>query len=335
MIVRFFGSQIHYWPHMAPVANELSARGHEALVDQNHLRCFDRHDVAYAVAWSDISEARRLGYRRLVISEHGAGQSYSNRRRSYPGGAGRERLALVLAPNEQAAEAHRSFYPKRPPVVVVGSPWADDLVARYGGPPLDRDGDQLLVSHPPLVVASWHWRCGVSNESGTAWDDIGPQVMERLLAMRDSGEIRLAGSAHPRTEGATKKRPAVVDEVRDWCKAHEVEFIASFDEVCERSALLVIDNSSALYGFAALGRPVVQVDSPKWRLAANHGLRFWDERQIGPTIRDPQEVRVLVREALRDDDFRVQRRNESVERVWAHPGEAASRTVDALEQHFG
>jgi hypothetical protein len=67
--------------------------------------------MAFVVSIGDTKIARRLGYRRFVFMEHGAGQAYTAqpginaRNPSYAGGIDREDVGLFLVPNEYSRRA--------------------------------------------------------------------------------------------------------------------------------------------------------------------------------------------------------------------------------------
>lgn len=556
--------------HLAPVADECLRRGTLGAFPPMHAlgSNFDRPIVTSA--WCDAIAAYKAGRRKVVLMEHGAGQAYSSRHRSYPGGQERTKLSLVLAPNEQAAERHRRYYPQRPPVVVVGSPRVDRLAARpakpcdyppivavswhwdlvpagtivagpaptgmavrrYRGnlihietvganrlsvspehpvltlrgwvragdlhtgdhlirprsgewhlgmtpqdhlpptsvehlagafmeslkvgavpvpasaPHLDGDGfdeqvdvvgaDGLLrdgfdsaalsqglsdlgfqgtrltqveftSSRPPLqlwsactgempglvhgqaaegdlapfersihsglphaeslgqaqarfpfevetdeisfigrreyvghgydltTVPQWYvadgfivHNCKVAREAGTAWSHnneplIGPAIVDELVRMRDLGVIQLLGHAHPR----------IAEDVYPFYVERGIPIAETFERVCDEADVFMVDNSSTLFEFASLDRPVIVVNSPRYRPQSRHGLRFWDCANVGVHVNDPADVPRAVMVALEDPIEQAQRRREVVEMVYPYRFEAASRAVDAIEAVFG
>lgn len=320
MRVDFAASMGHFMDHLVPVADECLRRWALGAFPPMHAlgSNFDRPVVTSA--WCDAIAAYKAGRRKVVLMEHGAGQSYSSRHRSYPGGQERTKLSLVLAPNEQAAERHRRYYPQRPPVVVVGSPRVDRLAARPTKP----------CDYPPIVAVSWHWDCKVAREAGTAWSHnneplTGPAIVDELVRMRDLGVIQLLGHAHPR----------IAEQVHPHYAERGIHIAESFEGVCDEADVFMVDNSSTLFEFASLDRPVIVVNSPRYRPQSRHGLRFWDCADVGVHVNNPADVPRAVMVALEDPIEQAERRREVVETVYPHRFEAASRAVDAIEAVFG
>lgn len=312
MSVDLIASRPHWMDHLAPVAAELGRRGELGTI---WLGRPDREvkKLTVVAAAADLRLAKDAG-RRPILMQHGIGQAYSGRNRSYPGGMGHEICPVVLMPNEVSAFRHRRFYRKRPPAVVVGSPRLDAL-AELTAPPV------LMVGQPPVVAVTWHWDCkAMGPEGGTAWTTIGPAVLERLVQMRDVGAIHLLGHAHPKG----------IDMVRGAYEEAQVPFVERFEDVVTMADCLVFDNTSVGYEFAALDMPVVVIDSPKWRSAVRYPPRFWSHADVGPRTADPDAVPAKIFESLADEAEIAARRRKISADLFPHRGEAARRAVDAI-----
>jgi hypothetical protein len=141
--------------------------------------------TAFVVSIGDTKIARRLGYRRFVFMEHGAGQAYTAqpginaRNPSYAGGIDREDVGLFLVPNEYSAALWRAAYPEAK-VEIVGCPKLDDLPARN------------LDGPAPVVAISFHWPAFVAPEAGNALGTFLPALGD--LAKR----YQVIGHAHPK-----------------------------------------------------------------------------------------------------------------------------------------
>jgi len=309
MAVDLAASRPYWMDHLDPLRAELRRRG-ELGNTWNGAPGTDRGRLTVVCSAADLRLAV-AAERRPVLMQHGIGQAYSGRNRSYPGGMGHERCALVLMPNEVAAKRHRRFYRVKPPCVVVGSPHVDALAA------IARRGNIGL----PVVAVTWHWNCtAMGAEGGTAWTTIGPAVLERLTQMRDVGAITLIGHAHPKGH----------DMVRDAYEAAEVPFVEDFTDIVAMADCLIFDNTSAGYEFAALDLPVVVIDSPKWRPAVKYPPRFWTHADVGPRTSDPDAVPAKVFEALSDETAIADRRRAICDDLFPHRGKAAMLAVDAI-----
>lgn len=266
---------------------------------------------ALVVSVGDTKVARRLGYRRFAFAEHGAGQAYigqrgiNGRHPSYSGGADREDTELFLVPNEYSADLWRRAYPGAC-VAVVGSPRLDAL-GRLSRP---------TAGEPPVVALSFHWPAYVAPEAGTALGHYGAVLPE--LARR----FRLIGHAHPKGDWP--------DRMARVYRRAGIEFVRDFSEVVQRASLYVCDNSSTLFEFAALRRPVVVLNCPDYRRNVHHGLRFWDAAHVGLNCDQPGDLADTIERALIDPPEVRARREDALGIVYAYRSGAARRAADAL-----
>jgi len=319
--VDFAAREPHHLDHLAAIWNALpeEARGTFYLTEHvlGRARTLGVEKLAFGadtvlpsggpvlvVAYGDL---RRVGNRSVIFGEHGAGQSYSNHHSSYAGGSNRTRVRLFLCPNKQAADRNRQRYP-RTAAKVVGMPVMDRLLQLPTPPP------------DPLVVAiSFHWRCRVVPEADSTIDYYKLHLKAAKKELEASG-VSLIGHSHPR----------IATEARHAFEKADVEYVGDFEEVVSRAHLYAVDNSSTLYQFAALGRPVVVLNSPKYRPWVHHGLRFWDEANVGLNVDDPRDLARMILLGLEDDPIVAKERRASVERVVPHLGESAALAAKAI-----
>jgi hypothetical protein len=264
--------------------------------------------LAFVTSIGDTKVARRLGYRRFVSMEHGAGQAYNGvrsthaRHPSYAGGLDRDDTELFLCPNDYSADLWRAAYPDAR-VEVVGSPRLDDLPRREPGP-------------GPVVAISFHWPAHVAPEAGTA---LGWYVK----ALPELAEAyTLIGHAHPKGDWPRRME-------RHYRRAG-IEFVPDFDEVCRRADVYLCDNSTTLFEFAATGRPVAVLNSPAFRRHVNHGLRFWDAAEVGVNVERPGDLIAGVAEALQDAPERQEAREAALRLVYGRRSGAAAYAATVI-----
>lgn len=287
-------SMSHYAAHLAPVWDALPDGLRGSFVRDTPTAS---GDAAVVASFTDHAAARRAGYKRFVVMEHGVGQSYSNRNPCYPGGIGRDDAGLFLTPNQHSAERWRMAYP-RAAVEVIGSPRLDDLPARQAG--------------PPTIAISFHWECRISPESRSAL----PHYREALPELART--VNLIGHGHPRANLAP------------MYERLGIEYVPDFADVCRRADLYVCDNSSTLFEFAATGRPVVVLNAPWYRPSVNHGLRFWDAAFVGVNSYDPTDLIDRIQLALEDRVIDRDNREESLDIVYAFRSGAAERAAAVI-----
>lgn len=308
----------HFLDHIAPVWRRLPAGGTlwvtpdlEPRAATLGLAGVDAGPVPPAAtptlvaSYGDLRRARR-SLRPVVLMEHGAGQAYAGIEStcgSYVGSADRDGVVLALVPNEPAAARHRAAHPELP-TVVIGSPHLDELATI----PAPVDG-------PPAI--SFHWDCDLVPETRSAWPEYGWELPG--LAAAYPGAI---GHAHPR----------LWPTCSGWMRGAGLDTVADFTDVVARAGCYVVDNSSTLFTFAALDRPVVVLNSCHFRRNVHHGGRFWDWADVGVQCDHPGDLVDAIAEAQRDSAGIATRRREVSAEVYPYRGDAADRAVAALDE---
>ncbi len=270
----------HYAAHMAPVT----------VPD----------DVTLVASYNDLVKVRQKASR-IVLMQHGAGQSYGDRNPAYPGGRDNDAVGLFLVPGEHPAARWREAYP-RASVEVVGSPRLDDLPRRAP------DGRVT-------VAVTFHWRYGTIPETRHAFSRFQQAVVNL------STNFHVIGHGHPRATSLP------------WFwQHHGIEWVPDFDEVCRRADVLIFDNTSAGFEFAATGRPVVVLNAPYYRPEVKHGLRFWDAARVGIQCDKPAFLEDAVRRALALEPEDVAAREAALDMVYGYRTGAAQRASDAIRE---
>lgn len=146
--------------------------------------------------------------------------------------------------------------------------------------------------HGKAIAVTFHWPSRVIPETDWAW----PEYKESVVSLSKHYEV--IGHGHPR----------VFSKLRRFWEANGIEPVESLTEIFQRSQLLIGDNSSALFEFAALDRPVVLLNSRRYRRGINHGLRFWEYADVGLQVDRPGGLRATVERALKDAHANERRR---------------------------
>lgn len=313
MRVDFIATQSHFVDHLLPVwwALREEERGSWHVPNDLHplLRVngvkdpvrSGRGDVALSASWPDVRGARQ--YQQRVLMEHGSGQSYHDERSPhYAGGWGRDAVNLFLAPNDRVLRLNSDVNPKAEHALV-------------GTPKLD-----VFFTHPLRepefdVAVSFHWRCRVCPETTSGFDFFKPAVLE--LAKR----FDVRGHAHPRLWG----------EASEWYRRSGITTLPHFGAVLSSCGVYVCDNSSTIYEFAAVGKPVVVLNPPTYRKWVEHGLRFWEYADVGLQCDDPDLLPSTVELAMQDPEHVRERRHEVTEALYPYrDGKCAERAVEAI-----
>lgn len=294
-----YASQQNYRAHLSAIFDALPAARQGAWLDEPKT---DR--PLLVAAQTDLAAAYQMGNRRVVLTEHGAGQSYGGARAhiaqhpSYAGGHSRF-AALFLHPNEQAAARDRAVYPKAQ-IEVVGSPRVGILQQREAH--VEKD----------TIAVSFHWRLPLMPELEWAFSEY------RDVLRQFAQSHRVLGHAHPR----------IFANMRGWYERVGIEPVESFDEIVDRAALYVCDNSSTIFEFAALDRPVVLLNARSYRRNVEHGLRFWHDANVGLQVDQPRDFADTIERALRSDDAQREQRRAIIADVY--PYTSADRAVEVV-----
>lgn len=293
-------TEAHHFAHLEPILAHLPYASSRR----------NRSDVALVASYGSLRRARRDGFTRFVLTQHGAGQSYGGDKRtanhpSYPGGSDNGDVGLFLVPNHHGAERWRAAYPKAR-VGVVGSPRLDVLPRREGK--LDE----------PVVAISFHWDGRGIPEHRSA------QATYLKALVELTKRYKVIGHGHPIRRDLTR-----------FYRAFRVPYVPSFDDVCRQADLYVCDNSSTIFEFASTGRPVVVLNNPTYRRDVSHGLRFWDAADIGVNVDRESELLSSVALALEDRPEQQAAREAALRIVYAHRTGAAKRAAGSILEWMG
>jgi len=293
-VIDAYASLSHYADHLGPIFDALPTdmRGE-----------WRRHGTG-PVMVAGYKDLVGIGKRPVIFVEHGAGQTYGMGHPSYPGGRGRENVALFICPSERVAQANAQRYPKAK-TAVVGCPRIDPWL------PGTKPGTGV-------VGVTWHWNALVCPESRSALAHYVASLGE-LAKHYD-----LLGHAHPRVARAAAK--VYADAGIDYTDDPDVLF--------RLADVLVCDNSSLGWEFLATDRPVVWANAPWYRREVHHGLRFWDEVDI--QVDEPEQLPDAIAEAVADSPEHQERRRATADRIYAYrDGRSAGRAAAAIIETLG
>lgn len=369
-----FATERHYMDHLLPVVEAVGGRmlcGSNALLQRARALAPNVESLpgiprkpGRPVLVAGFTDAKRVGKdRRLGLLEHGAGQTYTDALADphYPGGLGWENCALILTPGPHAAAY---WHPR-----LAGTHTA--LVELHGTPRLDRYSTQhglhadLLRSlaqpihpcdclppdrlppptakhrencpnHQPSGAAggtggtppnargvgvSFHWDCRVCPETKATWREWLPEVT-RLSEVRP-----VLATAHPRAWRMLAGAYA----------ARGIPASQEFTDLVDSCWLFICDNSSAMYEWAGLGRPVLCLQGAQYRRDAGHGLRFYDATP-GPLVW-PSETLAMHVERAEGDGYAecMEYAGVACEAAYGLPrfdGLATERAAAAIREHL-
>jgi len=313
-MIRFYATRGHYVDHLLPIAHALIARKVDIAFHVAPGEAFlaaDRVPTVMGRPPTDdlivVAGAQDLGsYPRAVLVEHGAGQTYVDMsQNSWAGGDGRQNVVLFIVPNQYAAAANERRYPTPN---VIAAPRIEYLRS---------------VETPELsdlwydVILGRHWDSHLAPELNSAWAHHFETLRRFALVNRN----RTALHFHPRCADVGRTL------AREWYCHYFETFLGPVMHAPR--GVLVIDNSSAGFEWAALDRPVVWLNAPHYRRNIEQGLRFWSHVDVGMQVDEPENLEYAIAESLRHDPM-ADRRRELIADVYPVIDGAAEIAADAI-----
>lgn len=300
MTLDMLAKEQHYADHMLPVWRALPEHARGSFINTSLTPTRRTADAVLVAGYGDVKRAHRLGYERVALIQHGAGQSYGKALSAYSGGDGHEGVSLFLCPNEHSRVRWAERYPEAR-AVTVGSPRAESLPARAGPP-------------GRTVAVSFHWQCNINAETRPAFGEFRDAIP--LLKER----FEVFGHGHPRA----------MRWLRPWYRRWGIPILERFEDVCKMADVYVCDNSSTIFEFASTGRNVVLMNSKHYRRNVEHGLRFWDCAGVGVQCGDKESLPEAVEWALGDDPMIEENRERIVNVVYGQVQGSTMRAVGEL-----
>ena len=336
MPIDFIAQDVHFLEHLAPIWWALDSGDRGTFYITENIRAFaawrglfpttvfsfDKHD--YIDIPDDENPIVMSAYRILdrlvatesvrhhiprfkIFTEHGVGFSFSDQNSSYSGGTGERRhVNLFLAPNDYVAKRNLAVYPTIPNEII-------------GVPKMDKWDKHPFPRHdPPVICISFHWDCQVSPETTSAWLFYKNGLAE--LAKK----YKMTGHGHPR----------VIKSLIPEYQRMGIEPVLDFEEVMERADIYINDSSSTLYEFAYTGKPVIVMNSPKYRRKVHHGLRFWDHADVGINVSGPDQLDQAIQDTLNNRNMhQVMLQEQAVNAVFPVRGIAAYTAAQAIMKY--
>lgn len=273
------------------------------------------------VMCSSIIDAQRVReyepLKKLILCEHGCGQTYEHGSSSYAGGLDRGWLSLCLVPGERPWAKQLQKYPEIP-CAKTGCPKLDSF-KDYVKP------DKILQMSNMVVGVSTHYDLGICPEASSAFVYFWNQVEALVKA---NPKTWFVGHTHPRVNGLPWEKWT---ELKTVCP--NVKVTHDFDDIMQEADLYIIDQSSTAFEFAALDKPVILLNSPHFRREINHGMRFWEFANIGVQCEYADNLQEKMIEALMGEytNAYTERRREVTKLIYSVPlGQASKATAEVL-----
>lgn len=260
-------------------------------------------------SYGDLKIVSHLG-RKAIFMEHGIGLHYRTIHASYAGSLkDRECVVLRLSPNKLHAATERKVL--KCPVVVVGVPKMDVWAGKKYSKPRRNN---------LTIAASFHFDATVCPETRSAWRYYIRGVSDL------NHDYNVLGHAHPR----------LFRKLNNVYKNMSIKPEGDFEVIMRKADIYMCDNSSTIYEFAFLGKPIILLNSPLYRKNVNHegNPRFWRHADIGYNVEKPSELAKAVEWTYSNWDINRLRQKQIVKEMFTFTdGKCAQRAVDAIIEH--
>jgi len=334
--IDFFARWPHFADHMVPIYKKLGEHAGEFFVapnvsqhvenmgirtnvlkpktQGNQLEVAPEGTNPLLIAGSgDMQMAyARNASRSFILMEHGPGITFPNNS-SYAGNHGFRKLAaLTLAPNFDTYQKTKNALPDNKQVI-IGTPMLDPWCEKFEEP--------KILPAKPTVCISFHWDGSrVQPEAGNAFRHY-EKFLPKLAACPD---FKLIAHGHPRN----------LNDLAPLYKRLGIEIVWGFEEMMNRTNLLINDSSSIAYMFLVTGWPVILLNAPWFRKKVNFGLRFWDYTDIAEQVEDPKELFNAISRALSNLDARKTERKSAIEHLFPYLGYSSIMAARAIRKQF-
>lgn len=242
---------------------------------------------------------------KCILVEHGAGLVYNSDdphwgRHYKPG-----EIAHFLVTNsllQKKIEKNNPFVP----TTIVGCPKLDKYARKVP-----------KMSKKPVFAISSHWG-GTLPEVQSGFDYFKDSIIEL------SKHYKVLGHWHPNLEKQLK--PFYIE--------NNIEPVADFSEVLDRADIYICDNSSTIWEFARIGKPVVLLNPPEYRKDFEHEYnpRFWSYADVGVNIDSNEEFMSQIKKAIKDYKYQQKRRLDASNVVFPNYGYSRNMYCQAIDE---
>jgi len=266
------------------------------------------NEIVACFCYGDLKQVSILG-KKAIFGDHGIGMFYNTTHPSYAGSTEhRECVILRLSPNEIHAKKEREVLTC--PVEVIGVPKMDKW--HYL-----REQSRQHIRRRPTIAISFHWDCMVVPETRSAY-----RFYFRILRqLADSFPEQIIGHAHPRIWG-------LMQRIYRSCGIRSVE---KFEDVMKQADIYICDNSSTIFEFAYLKKPVILLNQPMYRRNVEHegNPRFWRMAGMGEQVNTPEEIFTAIQKTI--DNPRWEETEKAVEEMFVFlDGKSSKRSADII-----
>jgi hypothetical protein len=269
--IDFYAQEPHHIKHASSIYDALPL-----IIKGNFCKNVSeiRSDYVAVFSYKSLKDVNNFR-KKVIFGEHGVGLSYNIEHPSYVGSnVGRERVILRLVPNQLARKREKKIL--KCPIEVIGVPYMDQFK--------DLKVKGKFKGDKPTVAFAFHWDATAAPETRSAATYFLPHLAELKK------HYNVIGHAHPR----------IMSRMYMIYGRNGVGAAGDFEDVMKEADVLCVDNSSIMYQFGWLNKPIVLLNDPRYRKDVEHegNPRFWRHADMAPNVNHPSELKDAIDDAL-------------------------------------
>ena len=317
--IDFYASQVQYYDHMIPIWEQLHENAKGVFYVSSEVKALRPHsetktdkpkgNLTLVAGWGDY----RMIKGDIIYMEHGIGHTYVNDKggihTGYAGSLQKDRVVLFLNQHKITQQANLKVYP-------------NTKQATIGTPKMDKYETQKVKGR--TVCFSFHWDCRVSPESRSAFY----YYKDEIKKLMRTNKYNIVIHAHPRLFGTWQKE--LKKFFRRELQLHQIKFINDFDQVLELADVYVNDNSSTIFEFALLDKPVIVLNCPLYRKDCAPSIRFWNYIP-GLQVDNPQKLDAAILRTLDNPNEFAQQRADMRKTLYPYWHKSSKRAAKIIE----
>jgi hypothetical protein len=316
MKLDFFATQKHYLDHLKSIWETFPARN-RFWVSQEIAEYAEKvlgevfigqpkgiRPVLVSCYGDMVSIIRDSPEAKVILMEHGIGMTYGTA--AYADGYGRRAaVSMFLLQSQYVAKKMDSRLTA--PRSVIGIPKLDPWVGEFNRP-------HPMPQQPVLGLSFHHSNYSNVPEAQNAWE-IYVKILPKLAK-----KYHVIGHGHP----------LELNNFRPVYEKNGIEFVDNFEEVMRRADILLFDCTSAGFEYLVTGKPVIILNSPKFRRDKQWGIRFWDYSNIGPMVEGPEELLKTIEMVILDPDRYKEQRKNAIKNLIPYIGTSTQKATKVL-----
>lgn len=311
-IINFYCSDAHYFDHIAPIWKRIPSEYKGTFfIEPQSFNKSKEYEIEVSIEKPKNGFTLIAGYKdycvlknnKIIYMEHGIGHTYGFQHPAYAGEKGKDKVVLFLNQHFLTHQKNIKTYPKISNFII-------------GTPKMDQYPIVSSIKEKPLVCISFHWN---DNKNIPEMKNSFNYYKKIIPILKDREEFDLVFHGHPKDEKVWE----------DYCKKNNIKKIKYLDEVLKEADIYICDNSSSMYEFAALNKPVIVLNNPEYRKSVAGHIRFW-EYIPGLEVNEPEELLPSIIRTIKNPKEFEKNRLDIINHLYPYRGYSSQRAAEVI-----